>query len=50
VISKVQKLNSFLFLCTEFVKKWGNYSRGDIIQGGRLIKEITIFEKVRKGQ
>ena len=37
---KFKHLNSFPILCTEFVKKWGNYSRGDIIQGRILIKEI----------
>ena len=33
-------MHSFPFLCTEFVKKWWHYSRGDIIQGRILIKEI----------
>ena len=37
---KFKNLNSFPILCTEFVKKWGNYSRGDIIQWRILIKEI----------
>ena len=30
----------------EFVKKkWGNYSKGEIVQGGILIKEIRYLEE-----
>jgi hypothetical protein len=33
-------LNNVPFLCTKLFQKRGHYSRGDIIQGGTLFKEI----------
>ena len=35
-----KKLNNVPFLCTKLFQKRGHYSKGDIIQGGTLFKEI----------
>ena len=42
-------MNSFPILCIEFLKRWGNYSRGETIQGGILIKEIQYLIKKKNG-
>ena len=39
-IQKSKNLNDVPFLCTKLLQKRGHYSRGDIIQGRTLIKEI----------
>ena len=40
-------MNNVPFLCTKLFQKRGHYSRGDIIQGGALFKEIryVFFKK-----
>ena len=37
---KCKNLNNVPFLCTKLFQKRGHYSKGDIIQGGTLFKEI----------
>ena len=40
-------MNNVPFLCTKLLQKRGHYSRGDIIQGRTLFKEIRInFDEI----
>ena len=41
---KYKNLNNVHFLCTNLFQKRGHYSRGDIIQGGILYKEMRYIE------
>merc|ERR1712051_1103888 len=46
---KRQSLNNVPFLCTKLFQKRGHYSRGDIIQGRTLIKEIRYLSPIFRG-
>ena len=43
-------MNNVPFLCTKLFQKRGHYSRGDIIEGGTLLKGNTVITKSSFGQ